>query len=144
MNYPTTLIIAALFCSTAAAAPEQVTCDSPCDCPGTRLVGPALEVFSWIRQQTTSQQRGARGVGRWPPSASVHNETLSAIAAIMVSIVRSIGGYKPPSPIPETQSAYHPRAQRNAFHERIELLGILMLDRSLALGLETRSVGCLG
>ena len=32
MNYPTTLIIAALFCSTAAAAPEQVTCDSPCDC----------------------------------------------------------------------------------------------------------------
>ena len=32
MNYPTTLIIAALFCSTAAAAPEPVTCDSPCDC----------------------------------------------------------------------------------------------------------------
>jgi hypothetical protein len=34
-----------------------------------------------------------------------HNETLSAIAAIMVSIVRSIGGYKPPFPIPEKQSA---------------------------------------
>ena len=32
MKYPTTLIIAALFCSTAAAAPEPVTCDSPCDC----------------------------------------------------------------------------------------------------------------
>jgi len=32
MNYPATLIIAALFCSTAAAAPEQLTCDSPCDC----------------------------------------------------------------------------------------------------------------
>ena len=32
MKYPTTLIIAALFCSTAAAAPELVTCDSPCDC----------------------------------------------------------------------------------------------------------------
>jgi hypothetical protein len=32
MNYPTTLIIAALLCSTAAAAPEQTTCDSPCDC----------------------------------------------------------------------------------------------------------------
>ena len=32
MNYPTTLIIAALVCSAAAAAPEQVTCDSPCDC----------------------------------------------------------------------------------------------------------------
>src|SRR4029453_7625992 len=32
MKYPTTLIFAALFCSTAAAAPEPVTCDSPCDC----------------------------------------------------------------------------------------------------------------
>jgi len=32
MKYPTPFIIAALFCSTAAAAPEQVTCDSPCDC----------------------------------------------------------------------------------------------------------------
>jgi len=32
MKYPTTLIIAALFCSKAAAAPEPVTCDSPCDC----------------------------------------------------------------------------------------------------------------
>ena len=32
MKCPTTLIIAALFCSTAVAAPEPVTCDSPCDC----------------------------------------------------------------------------------------------------------------
>ena len=32
MKYPTTLIIAALFCGTAVAPPEQVTCDSPCDC----------------------------------------------------------------------------------------------------------------
>src|SRR5215471_20468275 len=32
MKYPTTLIIAALFCSTAAPAQEQVACDSPCDC----------------------------------------------------------------------------------------------------------------
>ena len=32
MNYPRTLIIAALFCSTAAPAQEQVACDSPCDC----------------------------------------------------------------------------------------------------------------
>ena len=31
-HYPTTLIIAALVCSTAAAGPEAVTCDSPCDC----------------------------------------------------------------------------------------------------------------
>jgi hypothetical protein len=32
MKYSATLIIAALVCSTAAAGPEQVTCDSPCDC----------------------------------------------------------------------------------------------------------------
>ena len=32
MKYPTTLIIAALFCRTAVAAPEPVACDSPCDC----------------------------------------------------------------------------------------------------------------
>jgi len=32
VKYPTTLIIATLFWSTAAAGPEQVICDSPCDC----------------------------------------------------------------------------------------------------------------
>ena len=32
MKYPTTLIITALFCSAAVAAPDTVTCDSPCDC----------------------------------------------------------------------------------------------------------------
>src|SRR4029453_11668876 len=32
MKYPKKLIIAALFCSTAVAAPEPVNCDSPCDC----------------------------------------------------------------------------------------------------------------
>jgi hypothetical protein len=32
MKYPPALIIAALFCSTAPGAPEQTTCDSPCDC----------------------------------------------------------------------------------------------------------------
>jgi len=32
MNYSTTLLITALFCSTAVAGPEQTTCDSPCDC----------------------------------------------------------------------------------------------------------------
>jgi hypothetical protein len=44
-------------------------------------------------------------------SMGAHNETLSAIGAIMVSIVRSLGGYKQPFPTPETQSAYHPRAR---------------------------------
>ena len=32
MKCPIPFIIAALFCGTAVAAPEQVTCDSPCDC----------------------------------------------------------------------------------------------------------------
>jgi len=32
MTYPTTLIIAALFCSTAAATEQEVTCESPCEC----------------------------------------------------------------------------------------------------------------
>jgi hypothetical protein len=32
MNYPRTLIITVLVCSTAAVGPEPVTCDSPCDC----------------------------------------------------------------------------------------------------------------
>jgi hypothetical protein len=40
-----------------------------------------------------------------------HNETLAAVAAIMASIVRSIGEYKPPFPIPKTQSAFRLRAQ---------------------------------
>ena len=32
MTYPTTLIVAVLLCSTAAAAPQEVTCESPCSC----------------------------------------------------------------------------------------------------------------
>ena len=42
MTYPTTLIVAALLCSTAAAAPQEVTCESPCSCSS------------------------AHGKGRWP------------------------------------------------------------------------------
>ena len=32
MTYPTTLFVAVLLCSTAAAAPQEVTCESPCSC----------------------------------------------------------------------------------------------------------------
>ncbi|HVH89825.1 MAG TPA: hypothetical protein VM783_00350 [Candidatus Acidoferrum sp.] len=32
MKYPTTLIVAVLLCSTATAAPQEVTCESPCSC----------------------------------------------------------------------------------------------------------------
>jgi len=32
MTYPTALIVAVLLCSSAAAAPQEVTCESPCEC----------------------------------------------------------------------------------------------------------------
>jgi len=32
MKYPTSFIVAALFCATAAGGPDTVTCESPCDC----------------------------------------------------------------------------------------------------------------
>ncbi len=32
MTYPTTLIVAVLLCSTAAATQQEVTCESPCEC----------------------------------------------------------------------------------------------------------------
>jgi hypothetical protein len=47
-----------------------------------------------------------------------YTEALAAVAAIMASIVRSMGGYKPPFPIPKTQSASHLHTQRNAFRRR--------------------------
>jgi hypothetical protein len=63
MKYPTTLIFAALFCSTAAAAPEPVTCDSPCDC------------------------HNAHGEGRWSvkTDASLPPTDASAIQAVTPS-----------------------------------------------------------
>ena len=47
-----------------------------------------------------------------------HNVTLAAIAAIVVSIVRSIGGYKPPFPILKRRSVFDRIAQRNVFRRR--------------------------
>jgi hypothetical protein len=32
---------------------------------------------------------------------------LPAVAALVISIVRSKGGHKPPFPVPETQSVFH-------------------------------------
>jgi hypothetical protein len=46
-----------------------------------------------------------------------------------VSTVHSIDGYKPPSPIPGTQSAFHPRAQRSVDRGR----DVRQLRRSFAL-----------
>ena len=75
MNYPTTLIIAALVCSTAAAAPEQVACDSPCDC------------------------HDAHGEGRWSvkTDASLPPTDASAIQAVAPSDMFSWPG--PDTPI---------------------------------------------
>jgi len=43
--------------------------------------------------------------------ASVHRVLGSELAAVVVSIVHSTGGYKPLFPIPEMQSAFHPSAR---------------------------------
>src|SRR4029450_12455162 len=74
MKYPTTLIIAALFCSTAAAVPEPVTCDSPCDC------------------------HNAHGEGRWSvkTDASLPPTGASAIQAVRPSEMFSWPGSDAP------------------------------------------------
>src|SRR5438046_9040136 len=72
MKYPTTLIIAALFCSTAVAAPEPVTCDSPCDC------------------------HNAHGEGRWSvksdPSLPPTFSRSALTTNITLAIVQSVAG----------------------------------------------------
>jgi len=39
MTYPTTLIVAVLLCRTAAAAPQEVKCESPCSCSSAHHKG---------------------------------------------------------------------------------------------------------
>src|SRR5215467_9037681 len=75
MNYPATLIITALVCSTAAAAAEPVACDSPCDC------------------------HDAHGEGRWSvkTDASLPPTDASAIQAVTPSDIFSWPG--PDAPI---------------------------------------------
>jgi len=76
MKYPTTLIIAAVVCSTAVAAPEEpVTCDSPCDC------------------------HNAHGEGRWSvkTDASLPPTDASAIQAVTPSDMFSWSG--PDAPV---------------------------------------------
>jgi hypothetical protein len=46
----------------------------------------------------------------------------------ILSLVFAVGEYKPPFPIPETQSAFHLLAQRNAFRRR----GVRLQSRSFA------------
>jgi hypothetical protein len=47
-------------------------------------------------------------------AASPHSVTVP----IIFKFVQSVGRYKPPFPIPKTQSAFRRRAQRNAFRHR--------------------------
>src|SRR5215468_2858100 len=95
MKYPTTLIIAALFCSTAAAAQESTTCNSPCYChdaygegrwsvktdaslPPTdasaiQAVTPS-EMFSWPSPDAPSASFGGKSV-----STFAHAKTLRRV-----------------------------------------------------------------
>jgi hypothetical protein len=75
MNYPTALIIAALFCAASMADPEQTTCDSPCNC------------------------QDAYGEGRWSvkTDASLPPTDASAIQAVTPSDMFSWPG--PDAPI---------------------------------------------
>jgi hypothetical protein len=59
----------------------------------------------------------------------INDGSAIGVAAIMASNVRSIGGYKLPFPIPQTQSAFHPHAQRNAFHRHDVHLQVRSLAR---------------
>jgi hypothetical protein len=64
------------------------------------------------------QWQGGGCVQRDLISRNVWFSTSALEDALTIPLVRSIGGYKPPFPIPETQSAFHPRAQRTAFRRR--------------------------
>ena len=94
------------------------------DHKGAGCSGPAVQAGSGLTVPGLAEVASCRSHPLRPlPSSSqlfirMHNETLSVVAAIMVSVVRLIGSYKPPFPIPEKQSAYHLRAQRNAFRRR--------------------------
>jgi len=89
MKYPTTLIIAALFCSTAATAPEPLTCDSPCDC------------------------HNAHGEGRWSVKTdpSLPPTDASAIQAVTPSEMFSWPGPDVPLTM-QSERAWKPTAHR--------------------------------
>ena len=84
-----TLIIAALFWSTAAAAPEQVTCHSPCDC------------------------HDAHGEGRWSvkTDASLPPTDASAIQAVTPSEMFSWPGPDAAITMQSEWNATSPRAR---------------------------------
>jgi len=76
-----------------------------------RLLPSSRQLSSFI--SCAPQSLGALPQGRADSNSAnavsflhTHNKMLS-VAATVVSIVRSIGGYKPPFPVPETQSVFH-------------------------------------
>jgi hypothetical protein len=86
MGYSRTLIIAALVCSTAAAGPEPVTCDSPCDCHDAHGEGrwsvktdvSASELLQQIFGKEKNPCRSVCGVAGLPLGVPVDNEPGSA------------------------------------------------------------------
>ena len=95
------------------------------DQKGAGCSGPAVQAGSGLTVPGLAEVASCRSHPLRPLPSSIcqlfirmHNETLSVVAAIMVSVVRLIGSYKPPFPIPHTQSAFHRTAQRNAFRRR--------------------------
>src|SRR5439155_6076090 len=53
--------------------------------------------------------------------ANAEGPSYSAAAPVAFKFARSIRGYKPPSPVPETRRGSHRHAQCNAFRPRDEL-----------------------
>ena len=76
----------------------------------------------------TDRARIAFTVGLSQSSADVIDDSYARLrSAIMVSIVRLIGGYKPPFPIPKTQSAFHLHAGFRAAQSPTALLCVSAL-----------------
>jgi hypothetical protein len=67
------------------------------------------------------------GAGREAVSLSSARTTkrLQPSLRLLVSIVHSTGGYKPPFPIPETQSAFHPHARFRTAQSPTALLALV-------------------
>src|SRR5262245_56083945 len=75
MKYLTTLTITALVCSKAVAAPEQGTCDSPCDCHNAHSEG------RWsVKTATAETQPSLRGKGVPLPPAGCGLTTDQALS----------------------------------------------------------------
>jgi hypothetical protein len=87
----------------------------------------AVGFFS-LKNNTTGGLNTAIGAGALLANTGGQNTATGAGALSSNTTHGSIGGYKSPFPIPETQSDFHRHAQRNAFHRR----GVRQQSRSFA------------